>query len=227
MGKIILITGVTRGLGRVMAVEFARTGHTIIGCARSHEAIETMRAEFGQPHNFQVVDVVSQGAVTGWAENVLKRYEAPHLLLNNAAVINRAAPLWEVSPDAFSELIDININGVVNVIRAFLPAMIKAGRGVVMNFSSYWGRSAAAEVAPYCASKWAIEGLTRALASELPIGLAAVALNPGIINTDMLQTVFGSHAAAYADPKDWVKQAVPFLLNLNEMHNGQSLTVSN
>jgi NADP-dependent 3-hydroxy acid dehydrogenase YdfG len=61
-------------------------------------------------------------------------------------------------------LIDVNIKGVANVIRYFVPAMIERGSGVIVNFSSYWGRSTAAEVAPYCATKWAIEGLTRALA---------------------------------------------------------------
>ena len=81
-------------------------------------------------------------------------------------------------------MIDVNIKGVANVIRHFVPAMIARESGVIVNLSSYWGRSVSPEVAPYCATKWAIEGLTRALAQELPQGLAAVPLNPGIIDTD-------------------------------------------
>ena len=96
-----------------------------------------------------------------------------------------------------------------------------------MNFSSGWGRSADAEVAPYCASKWAIEGLTLALAQELPSGLAAVAFNPGIINTDMLQSCFGGSASSYPSPAEWAKSAVPFLLNLGPGDNGQQLTAPN
>ena len=107
----------------------------------------------------------------------------PDLLLNNAAIINQNAPLWKVPSDEFSQLIDINIKGVANIVRHIIPSMIEAGSGVVVNFSSYWGRSTSSEVAPYCASKWAIEGLSQALAQELPHGMAAVALNPGIINT--------------------------------------------
>ena len=84
-------------------------------------------------------------------------------------------------------MIDVNIKGVANVLRHFVPAMIERGRGVIVNFSSGWGAPSSAEVAPYCATKWAIEGLTRALAEELP-GMAAVPLNPGIIDTDMLRT---------------------------------------
>jgi NAD(P)-dependent dehydrogenase (short-subunit alcohol dehydrogenase family) len=80
-------------------------------------------------------------------------------------------------------------------------------------------------VAPYCASKWAIEGLTRALAQELPRGLAAVPLNPGIIDTEMLRSCFGGDAAGYPSPPKWAEKAVPFLLELGPRHNGQALTV--
>ena len=95
---------------------------------------------------------------------------------------------------------------------------------MIVNFSSGWGRSTSPEVAPYCASKWAIEGLSQALAQELPPGLAAVALNPGIINTDMLQRCFGPGASAYPTADEWAKKAVPFLANLGASDNGRSLT---
>ena len=104
---------------------------------------------------------------------------------------NAGAPLWEVPGEEFDKLVDINIKGVARVIRAFVPAMVKRGSGVIVNFSSGWGRSTSPEVAPYCATKYAIEGLTLALAQELPHGMAAVPLNPGIIDTDMLRASFG------------------------------------
>ena len=150
---------------------------------------------------------------------------APDLLLNNAALINRNAPLWKISAPEFSDVIDVNIKGVANVIRHFVPAMIAQGRGVIVNFSSGWGRSTDAEVAPYCATKWAIEGLTQSLAQELPPGLAAAALNPGIINTDMLRSCFAGDAANYPSPQAWAKTAAPFLLKINASDNGQQLTV--
>src|SRR5207253_10833767 len=148
----------------------------------------------------------------------------PDLLINNAALINRNAPLWRVSTDEFSRVIDVNIKGVANVIRHFVPAMLQRKKGVIRNLSSGWGRSTDAEVAPYCATKWAIEGLTQALSQELPAGMAAIPLNPGIINTDMLQSSFGSSASAYPTAEEWAKKAVPFLLSLGPKHNGQPLT---
>ena len=95
-------------------------------------------------------------------------------------------------------------------------------RGVAVNVSSGWGHSTAPRVAPYCASKYAIEGLTGALAQELPEGLAAVPLSPGIIHTGMLDTAFGGQAAAHWKPEEWVEVAVPYLLRLGPADNGRS-----
>jgi len=222
--KKVVITGVTRGLGRAMAEEFIRLGHTVFGCGRSQQAIQELNDKFGPPHGFSVLDVVSDSDMDVWAAGTVGSAGAPDLLINNAALINRNAALWRVPAGEFDRVIDVNIKGVVNVIRHFIPAMIKRGEGVIVNFSSGWGRSTDAEVAPYCATKWAIEGLTQALAQELPAGMAAIPLNPGIINTDMLQSCFGGSASAYPTADRRAKKAVPFLLGLGPKHNGQSLT---
>jgi len=222
----VLITGASRGLGRAMAEEFARLGHVVHGCCRRVEVAAELNARFSVPHRFAAVDVADAAAVTTWAQQLAAADPRPiDLLLNNAAVISPNAPLVDTKLDDFSRLIDVNIKGVFHVVRAFLPGMIAAGRGVIVNFSSGWGRSVAAEVAPYCASKWAIEGLTRALAEELPEGLAAVPLNPGIIDTDMLRSCFGGSAGSYPSAAQWARTAVPFLLSLGPEHNGRPLTV--
>lgn len=222
--KIIVLTGATRGLGRALTTELARLGHTVLGCGRSPAATDELRIKFAAPHDFATVDVTDDECVRTWAQGLLEQHGPPDLLLNNAAIINRNAPLWQVSTAEFSAVIDTNIKGVANVIRHFVPAMVARRRGVIVNFSSGWGRSTDAQVAPYCATKWAIEGLTQALAQELPAGMAAVPLNPGIINTDMLQSSFGQSAAGFPTPKQWARSAAPFLLKLSASDNGQSLT---
>jgi NAD(P)-dependent dehydrogenase (short-subunit alcohol dehydrogenase family) len=222
---IVVITGVTRGLGRAMAEEFAGIGHTVIGCGRTENAVAELRNSLSKGHDFTTLDVTDGPAVKAWAEKVVSHFGAPDLLLNNAALINRNARLWEVPADDFSRVIDVNIKGVTNVIRHFAPAMVARRAGVIVNFSSGWGRSTDAEVAPYCATKWAIEGLTQALAQELPEGMAAVPLNPGIIDTDMLRSCFGGSASSYPSPAEWAKRAVPFLLKLGPKDNGRQLTV--
>jgi NAD(P)-dependent dehydrogenase (short-subunit alcohol dehydrogenase family) len=223
--KHVVITGVTRGLGRALVDRFTEAGWTVTGCGRSSSAIASLQKSFGSPHNFAVVNVVDADSVSGWATTVLARPGAPDLLVNNAATINQNAPLWDVPPDDFAQVIDVNLKGVHNVIRAFVPAMVERKSGIIVNLSSGWGRSTSPEVAPYCASKWGIEGLTQALAQELPKGMAAVALNPGIIDTDMLRSCFGGSAKSYPSPEMWSRAAAPFLMKLTARDNGGSLTV--
>jgi NAD(P)-dependent dehydrogenase (short-subunit alcohol dehydrogenase family) len=222
--RLIVITGVSRGLGRALAERFTRLGHTVAGCARSATAVEALNQTLA-PSHFSGVDVASDSEVQSWAEHVLERYGLPDLLINNAAVINRNEKLWKISADEFDHSMAVNVSGTANVIRHFVPAMVQVSRGVIVNLSSGWGRSVSAEVAPYCATKWAIEGLTQALAEELPDGMAAVPLNPGIIDTDMLRSCFASGTELYPAPDEWARRAIPFLLGLGPKHNGQPLTV--
>ena len=126
--------------------------------------------------------------------------------------------------EEFDAVIDINIKGVANVTRHFAPEMIRRNHGVIVNLSSGWGRSASPEVAPYCATKWAMEGLSKAMAEELPSGMACVPLSPGVVNTEMLQSCFGAGAASARKPDTFAKAAAPFLLGLGPKDNGQSLT---
>jgi NAD(P)-dependent dehydrogenase (short-subunit alcohol dehydrogenase family) len=221
----IVLTGAGRGLGLAMTEGFIERGHTVIGCGRSKETMQELASRFGKPHRFDAVDVADEKQVQRWAVSVLQDGGPPDLLLNNAAVINRSQSLWEVSPADFSRVIDVNIKGVFHVLRHFVPAMVDRQQGIIVNFSSGWGRSTSPQVAPYCATKYAIEGLTLALSAELPPGMAAIPLNPGIINTEMLESAFGPEAAGYPSPEEWAETAVPFLLALRPKDNGCSLSV--
>lgn len=223
--KLILISGVTRGLGRAMTEEFIRLGHRVLGCGRTTKAIQELNRQYGPDNRFEVVDVTQDEEVRGWAQRCLELAGPPDLLLNCAALINRSAPLWEVPAAEFSAVIDVNIKGVANLIRHFVPAMVARKHGVIVNFSSGWGRATDPLVAPYCATKWAMEGLTQALAQELPRGMAAIPLNPGIIDTDMLRSCFGADAGSYPTASEWAQTAVPWLLGLGPKDNGRPLTV--
>jgi len=224
MPRLVLITGCTRGLGLAMARSFAARGWTVAGCGTRAEACSRLQDELGEPHSITRCDVSDPSAVGDFAADILARLGPPDLLINNAAIINQNAPLWEVSTEEFSRVIDVNLKGVHAVCRAFLPAMIFRGSGVIVNLSSGWGRSTSPEVAPYCCTKWGIEGLTRALADDLPAGLAAIPLNPGIIDTDMLRLSFGDGAGHYPDPAKWAEKVVPFLETLGPADNGKPLT---
>ena len=156
----ILITGVTRGLGLALAKKFMALGHTVIGCGRSGTEIFDLRMDHGSPHDFMVCDVGLDAKVAIWAAKALEHESPPDILINNAGVMNPLGPLWEQSDREFTKIVDVNLRGVANVIRHFVPAMVAKKRGVIVNLSSGWGRGVARDVAPYCGTKWAIEGLT-------------------------------------------------------------------
>jgi len=225
MTRHVLITGVSRGLGHALAQGIAAQGHRVAGCARSVAQVQAPATIDSTDYRVDSVDLSDDQAVGRWINDVVQNWGVPDLVINNAGIINANQPLWEVPYAEFQQIMRVNIQGVFSVIRHVVPHMIQQQQGVIANLSSGWGRSVSAEVAPYCCSKWGIEGLTLALAEDLPAAVAAVPVNPGVINTDMLQSCFGESANDAPTPEQWAKKAVPFFLGLSAKDNGQSLTV--
>jgi len=205
-----------------MALEFASRGWRIAGGARNTQALAELESTLPTEHLLKSMDVTKPEEVDDFAQAIEDTLGTPDLLVNNAGLINRNAPLTKVSPEEFSSVLAVNLGGIHNMIRAFVPRMEKVGRGIIANFSSYWGQSTAPDVGPYCATKWGVEGLTRSLAQELPQGLAAVAFNPGVINTEMLRSTFGEQAKSYPLPQEWAVDAVTRLENLSLQDNGNT-----
>lgn len=222
--KIIIITGVTRGLGRALSDQYLKMGHTVIGCGRNAEIIKKMSAKYPTNTDFQALDVSDYESVIIWANRIIKNFGSPDFLLNNAGIMNNNRNLWEVSKRNFSDVVDTNIKGIFNTVKGYVPEMINQNRGVIVNFSSGWGRTTSPKVAPYCTSKWAVEGLTKSLAQELPQGLSAVALSPGVIDTDMLRLCWGKSASAHEKPDTWAQRVAPYILKISSKDNGASIT---
>ncbi|KAK9110897.1 hypothetical protein Scep_018416 [Stephania cephalantha] len=225
--RTVLITGVGRGLGRALALEMARRGHTVIGCSRSSDHIQSLQSLLSSAdHLFLQLDLRSDPSVAQFAKQVIDSKGVPDILVNSAGTINRNNKFWDVPAEEADSVIDTNVKGIANMLRHFVPPMIQNKQGIIVNFSSGWGRSPAAMVAPYCASKWAVEGLTRSVAKELPEGLAIVSLSPGVVNTEMLASCFGAGASQYQTPDSWAPKAATLLLNLTADDNGAILSVS-
>lgn len=225
MSRKVLITGVSRGLGKVLAEGILQEGHRVVGCARTISADQQRAASNDEHFRVDSVDLSDDTAVEVWIDDVVRNWGVPDLVINNAGVINENLPLWEVPFEQFQQVLNVNLQGVYSVIRHITPHLLMAKRGVIANVSSGWGRSVAPGVAPYCASKWGIEGMSLALAEELPEGLASVSVNPGVINTDMLQSFFGADASQALDPELWASRAVAFFLALGPEDNGKSTSV--
>lgn len=221
--KLVCISGCSQGLGRAMAIEFSSRGWRVVGGARSKDKLSELAKDMQTDHFFEQMDVTIPEQVENFARSVKDKFGSPDLLVNNAGLINKNANLVDISPEEFASVLAVNLGGVHHMIRSFLPMMQEAGRGIIANFSSYWGQSTAPEVAPYCATKWGVEGLTRSLAQELPSGLGAVAFNPGVINTDMLRSTFGDEALGYESPEEWAQHAVDTLEGLTPADSGKTV----
>ena len=232
--KLVVLTGCTRGIGRALAERFAADGHTVCGCGRSEEELNELRSSLGGRHVFARADVTREAQVDKWADAVFRDVGVPDLLIHNAGLINDAAPLWDVPADRCDAVIAVSAGGAAALARHFLPRMIAAAKKdrqprTVVALSSGWGRSAEAGVAPYNAAKFAVEGLTKALAKDLekaaPGLFCAVPFSPGVVETDMTRGNWGDDAARYPDPADFADRAVPFLLALTPDRTGESVTV--
>lgn len=221
---LLVITGVTKGVGRALASEFANRGWAIAGCGRSAKQIQELQNEYGPKHLFSVVDITDDASVARWAKEVSLKMGSPSILINNAALINEPNVLWKVPASEFSEVMNINVIGTVNILRHFTPLMIQRGKGLIVNVSSGWGVSGEEKFSPYCASKFAIEGLTQSLARELPQGLTVVALAPGVINTDMLKKALPEWANQYPTAEQRAKILVPIILNIKPSDSGKHLS---
>lgn len=224
MRKSIAITGTSRGLGQALAARFEKLGHRVVGGGRTKSA-QLSPPVCGSYYELDVTDPDSQGS---WWDSVESECGGlPDIVIANAALINVGAPLWDVPIEEFRKVVDVNINGVYLTFHQFLNRWMRSDRkeAVLIALSSGWGRSTSPEVAPYCATKWAVEGLVKALSQELPPGLAAVALNPGIIDTEMLRSCFGTGASHYSKPQDWAVSAADQILSFGLSNNGESATI--
>jgi NAD(P)-dependent dehydrogenase (short-subunit alcohol dehydrogenase family) len=225
---LVVITGVSRGLGRAMVHEFDHCGLRVAGCARSREAIESLGLRYPE-HDFQIVDVSEDRQVRNWAAQVTERYGAPKIVINNAAVLNVRETLWHLNDEEFSQVLDINVKGVVNVLRHFIPTMMVRKDGFIINFISRWGKHVEERLTPYCASKWAVVALTRALAQELAsTGIAVIGLNPGVVRTEMLKRYLGNteELGSYPSSDEWAQIAVPLMLSFTIKDAGKTYSVS-
>jgi short-subunit dehydrogenase len=184
----ILITGASKGIGRVTAAEFARRGHRVIATARNPQSLTDLHVALRLP-----LDVTDPASVAAAVEEA----GAIDVLVSNAGVIFYAAV--EATPiDAFAELFDLNTLGALRVAQAVLPGMRARGHGRLLFMSSALGRIVLPAAAGYAASKWALEALVEALAIEVePWGIEASLLEPGAVSSGALDDV-----TRYALPGD-------------------------
>jgi NAD(P)-dependent dehydrogenase (short-subunit alcohol dehydrogenase family) len=187
-GRVAVVTGASKGLGKQMAEALAEAGATVALVARSGELLEGVRAEItahgGKAHAF-VGDVSEEAGVMSLAAEVRKQAGVPDVLINNAG-INIRRPLHEFTLEEWRRVMSTNVDGPFLCTRAFVPGMIEKKFGRIINMASTMAHVSLPQRAAYSASKFALLGMTKALALELaPYNITANAISPGPFATEM------------------------------------------
>ncbi|HEX3253765.1 MAG TPA: SDR family NAD(P)-dependent oxidoreductase [Pyrinomonadaceae bacterium] len=184
--KTALITGGGRGIGRAIALAFAREGLRIAVAARTAEQVEQVAAEIGNDSIGLVCDVSDPESVTRMFSDVRERLGDADILVNNAGIAE-SATIVNTTDELWHRHLAINLSGTFYCTRAALPAMLKKGWGRVINIASIAGKTGAPYIAAYSASKHGVMGLTRSIALEVASsGVTVNAICPGYVDTDMV-----------------------------------------
>jgi NAD(P)-dependent dehydrogenase (short-subunit alcohol dehydrogenase family) len=233
-GKTVVITGASRGIGAKAARVFAAAGANVALIARSSDAIEKLSAEIGAQAIALTCDVASYASVEDAIAKAKETFGSVDILINNAGVIEPISHLASADPDEWGAVIDINLKGVFNGMRAVLPMMIASGGGSILTISSGAAHGPVEAWSHYCASKAAVKMLTECVNKENGAdGIRAIGLSPGTVATQMQVEIkaSGINPVSQLDwdvhiPADWPARALLWMCGSDaDQYCGQELSL--
>ena len=192
--KRIVITGGSKGLGRALADRFAGEGARLALCSRDYEELNRVALDLavhGHPPLYASCDIADAEQVRRFTELVLSEFGSIDVLVNNASVLGQRIEIADWTRSAWERVIDVNVNGLFAVTKAFLPSMIRQRAGSIINVTSSVGKKGRARWGAYAVSKFALEGFTQVLADEVRYhGIRVNSVNPGALDTDMRHAAY-------------------------------------
>ncbi len=202
-GQVAVITGAGRGIGRAIALSYAREGANLTLAARSQPGLDEALAaatEIGADAIAVSTDITSQTSVQHMVRSTVERFGRIDVLVNNAGISGPIGPLQENDIDDWVDTINVNLTGTFLVCRAVIPVMLEQGGGRIINLAGAGVANAWSNMSAYCASKVAVVRMTEVLAQELEgKGISVNALGPGSVHTSMWEKMTEQAAEAGAD----------------------------
>jgi len=220
--KTVIVTGSSRGIGRYIAKRLGREGANVVVTSRTLEDIKRVSREItdeGGKASFIRGDVTRESDVKRVIKNTTKKFGKVDVLVNNAGVGIRKY-LRETGTKEFEEIMDVNVKGVFLYMKHVIPEMEKHG-GLIINISSGAGRTGIPTLAAYCASKFAVIGLTEAAAGEVG-NTKIVALCPGSVDEGMFRRLFPGEKADLK-PEQVADKVADICIHPEKYRSGQSI----
>jgi len=202
MAKTIFITGATSGFGKATAIKYAQNGNRLILTGRRNDRLETLKLELETKYNAQVLvlnfDVRDEKATTAAIENLSDTWKNIDVLVNNAGLASGLDPIQTGNFDDWNKMIDTNVKGLLYVSRAIIPLMIQQKSGHIVNIGSTAGKEVYPNGNVYCASKHAVDAITKGMRIDLlPHQIKVTQIAPGAANTEFSTVRFhGDEARA-------------------------------
>ena len=215
-GKTVVITGASRGIGAETARVFAAAGANVALLARSQGAIADLAGEIGDQALAIPCNIARYSDVAAAIDATVEAFGTLDVLINNAGAIEPISRVAEADPDAWAEIIDVNLKGVFYGVRAALPAMKAQGGGSILTISSGAAHNPIEAWSHYCSSKAGVHMLTQCLdKEEVENGIRAIGLSPGTVATQMQKEIkaSGINPVSQLDwdvhiPADWPARAL-------------------
>ena len=202
MAKTVFITGATSGFGKATAIRYAQNGNRLILTGRRNDRLETLKLELETKYNAQVLvlnfDVRDEKSTTSAIENLPDTWKNIDVLVNNAGLASGLDPIQTGNFDDWNKMIDTNVKGLLYVSRAIIPLMIQQKSGHIVNIGSTAGKEVYPNGNVYCASKHAVDAITKGMRIDLlPHQIKVTQIAPGAANTEFSTVRFhGDEARA-------------------------------
>jgi 3-hydroxy acid dehydrogenase / malonic semialdehyde reductase len=195
MNKIALITGATSGIGKACAVKFAQKGYDIILTGRRNDRLESLKKDIEKLYKVEALnlcfDIRQKNEVISHLESLERRWQKIDVLVNNAGLALNLKPVHEGSFDDWDTMIDTNLKGLLYMSRLISKLMIENGSGHIINIGSIAGKEVYLNGNVYCATKHAVDGLTKAMRIDLVThGVKVTQIAPGAVETEFSDVRF-------------------------------------